>query len=333
MSMKKRAPGIVPIHSPWDARLIEAVKLVKHNLFLVSPYIKDTVISLLREILCSRSHLSTSLLVQVITRTLPEEFSNGSSDIDALQQLLGWSKGIPKTTVEIRAINNVHAKVWIFDTHLAFVGSGNATPPGLTSNLEYGLAVSDPEVIAQIQNDWQQWWEQAAAVTENQLAEMRSWLNEIKNNEEWIQIEMETDMRRKLAEQKVGAAPRIGKTLSTIPSNEKAALIPSLRTTRGKNEKPIQGQSISATSQSLWNDTEINRMSGNEAEPDGDDTTDKLSMKNKLPAPSIPAVIKPTITVSDPPWEKVADINSSPEALSEALWYHSSDILHLGRGE
>ena len=193
MSQSNLPSLIVPIHSPWKDILQEALKQVRSTLFFVSPYIKEEVITMVKETLLAKRSTSTSLRVRVLTRTLSEDFLNGSSDIAALQQLLEWPMDIPGSTVEIKAINNVHAKVWIFDTHLALVGSGNATPSGLANNLEYGLAVSDPLLVVQIQDDWQGWWEQAPEVTKRQLAEMQIWLNKIKNNEELLQIKADVE--------------------------------------------------------------------------------------------------------------------------------------------
>ncbi len=161
-------PLFEPVRSPWRERLLEALAHVQHDLLMVGPYIKDDVIRLLRDELAAHSN-PQPLAVRVITRALQEDFLSGASDIAALQHLLTWPAELAGTSVEMRIINNVHAKVWVFDASLAIVGSGNATFPGLEDNLEYGLAIAEPRLIEQILRDWQEWWEQASPVDANEL--------------------------------------------------------------------------------------------------------------------------------------------------------------------
>jgi hypothetical protein len=77
---------VVPIPSPWRTILLEAVAKVRQRLFIICPYIKEDIVTALKEALLSRrSEAAAPVHVRVLTRVLPEELLNGSSDITALQ--------------------------------------------------------------------------------------------------------------------------------------------------------------------------------------------------------------------------------------------------------
>src|SRR5260221_665292 len=145
--------------------------------------------------------------------------ATGASDIAAFQQFLRWPQILPGSSAELRAIDNVHAKVWICDSDLAIVGSGNATPSGLDDNLEYGMLISEPEVVAQILRDWDTWWEKASVVEESSLEELRLWLEQ--ENKALQEIEVQIQEKRKEIERKIGKAPRIGRRIILHPETGK----------------------------------------------------------------------------------------------------------------
>ena len=163
---EKKTHGSRQFSSPWREALMSALRKVQQKLFLVSPYIKKEIVQQIQEAILLRDS-SLPIEIHIITRSLPEEFISGSSDVEALQQISKWSREIKGCRTEIRVINNVHAKIWIFDSQLAIVGSGNATPSGLDTNIEYELAITHPQTIGNIQQDWQPLWEYAELVTEN----------------------------------------------------------------------------------------------------------------------------------------------------------------------
>ncbi len=213
-------PLVEPVRSPWRERLFEALAHVQRDLLMVGPYIKDDVVIMIKNTLAMRSN-PQPLTLRVITRALPDDFLSGASDIAALQHLLAWPTEFARTSVEIRVINNVHAKVWAFDASLAIVGSGNATFPGLEDNLEYGLAIAEPRLIEQILRDWQEWWEQASPVDANELEELRLWLDAIESDAEIRSAEKMTQEKRQAVERRIGAAPHIGRRLVVARSERR----------------------------------------------------------------------------------------------------------------
>ncbi len=237
----ERLSLVEPIRSPWREQLIEALLQVQRDLLIVGPYIKDDVIAMLKDTLAKRL-TPQPLVVRVITHVLPDDFLSGASDITALQHLLAWPTELAGGSVEMHAINNVHAKVWVFDTHLAIVGSGNATFSGLENNLEYGLAVSEPRLVERILSDWQRWWEQASPVNANELKQLSLWLEAIASDAEIRKAEKTAQEKRQAAERRIGAAPRIGNRLVVAQSAHKMKYAISERQNSYEASLPVSGQ-------------------------------------------------------------------------------------------
>jgi hypothetical protein len=73
---------------------------------------------------------------------------SGATDVSAL---IGLCEAVPGT--DIRFLPTIHAKVYVADSSLAVVTSGNLTRSGLWRNLEYGIAVDDKKLVKKIRTD------------------------------------------------------------------------------------------------------------------------------------------------------------------------------------
>jgi PLD-like domain len=197
---------IQPIPSPWRDVLLQAISQVQRELFFICPFLKEQVITDLKTTLQTRVS-STPLRVRVLTRVLPDDLLVGASDLSALQQLLRWPQELPGSSVELRAIDKVHAKVWLIDNAQAIIGSGNATPSGLDRNLEYGVAITNAKIVARVWQDWELWWNRAGMVNEQLLEQMQNWLIDSRQ-----QLQKLETARREIL-RTIGPAPRIGQHL------------------------------------------------------------------------------------------------------------------------
>jgi hypothetical protein len=201
--------SVQPLISPWRLVLFDTLRDLENSLLLVSPYIKEDIVDVMGQILQTRTNASALLQVRIITRVEPQELLAGSSDITALLKLIEWSLHVPACSVEIRAIPNVHAKVWVFDTRHAIVGSGNATTPGLDGNIEYGLSITDSALIERILSDWQIYWEQATPVGREALLDLQQQLEEIMTSD----LARDARKQDKMLNRKVNAVARIGRRI------------------------------------------------------------------------------------------------------------------------
>jgi len=107
----------------WRARLLDAARGASH-VRLVCPFIKETVA---REIL----NAAGGSKVEVITRLNLADLFHGVSDVGALRLL-------KQHGARIRAVRDLHAKLYIFDDDRAILTSANLTAAALDRNHEFG---------------------------------------------------------------------------------------------------------------------------------------------------------------------------------------------------
>lgn len=133
--------------SPWRSQFQRALDGVKDALIIATPFIKKSE----AEYVCNRL-LSVKPVkepnVRVITDVRAESVLSGSLDMDALKTFQNLLR-----SAEVITLPHLHAKVYVFDSSLAIVGSANLTPAGLDSNYEYGVGIKDPILVQRIKAD------------------------------------------------------------------------------------------------------------------------------------------------------------------------------------
>ena len=108
------------------------------RLLVGSPYVNNAIIEL-------TDMVGKDVAQTLITRTDLRDFAVGSSNLDTLCTLA--NKG-----VTVRSLNDLHAKMYVFDDSAALVTSANATFAGMRRNLECGLGTEDKRTVKQIAN-------------------------------------------------------------------------------------------------------------------------------------------------------------------------------------
>ena len=133
--------------SPWRPTLRELLSSVQRDMLIASPYIKKSEAEWVCEVLRSAGSVA-HLRLQILTDVRSDSVLSGSLDIEALRT---FTEAIPNASVV--NLPRLHAKAYVADTDFAIVGSGNLTPSGLETNYEYGVALRDPAIVAQIRSD------------------------------------------------------------------------------------------------------------------------------------------------------------------------------------
>ncbi len=110
--------------------IIDAFDKAKHRIRIISPFIQE---SMTRYLVDSMGKGITS---QLITRFYREDFIRSVSSLSAL-------KGLQHAGVEIYALKDLHAKVYLFDDNVAIIGSANFTGGGFGNNIELSLYIED----------------------------------------------------------------------------------------------------------------------------------------------------------------------------------------------
>jgi phosphatidylserine/phosphatidylglycerophosphate/cardiolipin synthase-like enzyme len=86
----------------------------------------------------TRRGVQEQVRVVALTNLRPESALSGAMDLEAIVEL-----GSTLPRFELTRLPGLHAKVYPADDRLAVVTSANLTEPGITGNLEYGVALTD----------------------------------------------------------------------------------------------------------------------------------------------------------------------------------------------
>jgi hypothetical protein len=228
------------VTTPWRATLLEAIKTAQNNVFCVSPFFIDDVVLSLEETFLSKGYEEHSATFHVLTRIRRDDFLSGASHLEAFEHILSWKFRFPNWHVELRAKDDVHAKVWIIDQNSAFIGSGNATRSGLDRNIEYGVAITNPDFIQQMQRDWLPIWSQSQVITSTDLQDMRTLLEAEKTDPQIQELEKALGQLRTELAQKSNLPTRLGTKRQSTPvasSGEQESTQKERMETVGKNQE------------------------------------------------------------------------------------------------
>ena len=132
------------VRSPWQNQLIELADSVRESLIIVAPYVTGValfeVFDALRHRDCTKVSLTTTLA--------SESVAHGSLDIASLTKAY---EVLPE--FQLNHVPRLHAKIYIADDTSAIVTSGNLTTASLLHNNEYGVRITDHELIREIKSD------------------------------------------------------------------------------------------------------------------------------------------------------------------------------------
>jgi hypothetical protein len=99
----------------------------------------------------------------------------GSSDPEAFLDL---AREIPN--FHLTHLPGLHAKVYIADTRMAVITSGNLTHSGLRGNVEYGVKLSDQTVVRTIRKDFEDFDSLGAVISMQGLGTLAAEMQDLK---------------------------------------------------------------------------------------------------------------------------------------------------------
>jgi len=97
-------------------------------------------------------------------------------DLDALSEL---GRALPG--FQLTHLPGVHAKVYVADCKMAIVTSGNLTEPGLLRNVEYGIALTEVDLVREIRSDLEGYASLGAKVSMDDVAALSAETEELKS--------------------------------------------------------------------------------------------------------------------------------------------------------
>ena len=138
------------IAGSWRKPFYELVSSAQESLLLAAPYIKEEEA---RRVSAASGTTSVGRVsLTVLTDLRADSILSASLDIGALQMFANHFK-----QAEVISVPRLHAKVYVADRRRAIIGSANLTPSGLDHNMEYGVLIDDPSVVARVHRDLMQY--------------------------------------------------------------------------------------------------------------------------------------------------------------------------------
>ena len=110
--------------------IIDSFEKAKKRIRIISPFIQESMTKYLAD------SVGKGISSRLITRFYREDFIRSVSSLTAL-------KSLQIAGVDIYAIKDLHAKLYLFDDNVAIIGSANFTGGGFGSNIELSLYIED----------------------------------------------------------------------------------------------------------------------------------------------------------------------------------------------
>jgi hypothetical protein len=147
------------VETGWDNEFTTAAAALNQELRVITPFLQ---LDAARKIVPKR--LRT---ISVVTRFNLDDLCAGVSSLDALDWLLAQG-------AEIRGIQNLHAKAYLFDDARAIVTSANLTTAALMRNHELGFVTTGAALVAECRAYFDRLWSKGRLLDPALLAEIRS---------------------------------------------------------------------------------------------------------------------------------------------------------------
>lgn len=147
------------VETGWDNEFATAAAALDQELRIVTPFLQ---LDAARKIVTKK--LRT---LSVVTRFNLDDLCAGVSSLDALDWLLAQG-------AEIRGIQNLHAKAYLFDDARAIVTSANLTTAALVRNHELGFITTGAALVAECRSYFDRLWSKGRLLDPALLAEIRT---------------------------------------------------------------------------------------------------------------------------------------------------------------
>lgn len=159
--------------SPFFPKLQAFIENLSDSCLICSPYLSLGPVKRLVEVVERKGHQNT-LDLKLITDISAANLVAGSTDITALLLLAERISNL-----EITYLPRIHAKVYISGASFAIVSSANFTDAGCLGNLEYGVSLSDVNVVNKIRTDIERYASLGAVVGIERLIKLKSRVDEL----------------------------------------------------------------------------------------------------------------------------------------------------------
>lgn len=130
----------------WKDQLQNIFLQARNEIVISSPYITELGTNFVLTNL--RQQVKPQIRLRILTNLSPINICQGSTDPMALKSL---ALALPHFT--LLHLPKLHAKVYVVDKKSAIVTSANLTAGGLDRNYEYGIKITEPLIVKEIEQD------------------------------------------------------------------------------------------------------------------------------------------------------------------------------------
>ena len=135
--------GLIPIFSPCAASILNLFDSQTRDVFVASAFLRNEAVSkMLARLLKDRT---APCRLRVLTRGNFSDILAGASDIASLALLTKAHHS--DLSIECRRDPRLHAKIYVVDGCKAIITSANLTPPGLLTNIEFGMFWANYQIV------------------------------------------------------------------------------------------------------------------------------------------------------------------------------------------
>jgi phosphatidylserine/phosphatidylglycerophosphate/cardiolipin synthase-like enzyme len=183
------------LQQSWGKTLSKVFQNAADEITISSPYISNVGADFLLDNISSKFKNKGN--VKFLTDLSAKNIYQNSTNPKSVKLLVGQIKHI-----QIYHLPRLHAKAYISDKDEAIITSGNLTAGGLYRNFEYGLFLSDSNIISQINNDLIGFGKLGALISIKELDDFCLISDEIKaiykKKENTVKKEIEEELRQVL---------------------------------------------------------------------------------------------------------------------------------------
>lgn len=122
------------INKPIDDKFYNLVADSKSKIRLCAPYVKEQIVNNIYD------HKRENVKLDIVSNFNIANFYKHSSDIEAFKTIIKQQNRVFNCQV-------LHAKIYIFDDKYSIITSSNLTTSGFKKNLEYGVLISDIDLV------------------------------------------------------------------------------------------------------------------------------------------------------------------------------------------
>lgn len=140
---------------------------------IVMPFVTLAGVGILLERV-QQSSPKKPFCVELLTRFDAESILAGACDLEALRALLNCQSS--STAVEVKRLDNLHAKCFIFDERSLIVGSSNMTLAGQAGNIELGAFSSSRASVQSALSEFDYYWRGAMSISTQWIDEQQNTL-------------------------------------------------------------------------------------------------------------------------------------------------------------